>query len=168
MFPTRRSAAGPRSTRARDLLILADDRMCFGCGSRNPQGLRLTFTLDAHARRISTAWTPSKRFQGYADIVHGGMTGLVLDELVGNLLWKLGMPAVTAELMVRFHRPVRVGQPLVCEAWIAEHSRKAFGRVIHMAAEARTPDGVVMVSAAARCVRIESRWRPEKRSKEGS
>ena len=32
----------------------------------------------------------SKHHQGFKNIVHGGMIGLVLDELMGNLLWKTG------------------------------------------------------------------------------
>ena len=141
--------------------------MCYGCGQRNPQGLRLTFDVDPKQLRIRTRWTPQKVHQGYADIVHGGMTALVLDELMGNLLWKLRHPGVTAELTVRFRRPVRVGQPLACEAWVAKSSRGMAGRVIWMEAEATPSTGMVMARATARCVRIgEIHGGSHRRSKE--
>ena len=129
---------------------LADDRMCFGCGGRNPRGLKLKFTLDSRHRRIHTRWVPSKEFQGYADIVHGGMIGLVLDELMVNLLWKLKLPSVTAEMTVRFFRPAPVGAPLECEAWIASEK----GRLYGMEATSRTPKGQLVAQATAKCVRV--------------
>ena len=129
---------------------LADDRMCFGCGDRNPRGLKLKFTLDSRHRRIRTRWVPSKEFQGYADIVHGGMIGLVLDELMVNLLWKLKLPAVTAEMTVRFFQPASVGVPLRCEAWVASEK----GRLCGMEAIAKTPQGRLIAQATAKCLRV--------------
>lgn len=133
-------------------LSLADDQMCIGCGSRNPQGLHLTFELDVEHQRITTRWTPQKVHQGYTDIVHGGMTALVLDELMGNLLWKLQRPSVTAELTVRFRQPACVGQPLVCEAHIDSEAR----RQVWMTATAKTEGGAVVAEARARCVEVRT------------
>ena len=129
---------------------LADDRMCFGCGSRNPRGLKLEFTLDSRHRRIRTRWVPSKEFQGYADIVHGGMIGLVLDELMVNLLWKLKLPSVTAEMTVRFFQPASVATPLECEAWIVSEK----GRLYGMEATAKTSKGRLIAQATTKCVRV--------------
>ena len=134
-------------------LQLADDQMCFGCGGRNGRGLKLKFSLNVARRRIRTRWVPSKEFQGYADIVHGGMIGLVLDELMGNLLWKLGQPSVTAEMSVRFLKPARVGGPLDAEARIVSQK----GRVCIVEAEARDAAGDAVAEAKARFVRIKTR-----------
>ena len=135
-------------------LQLADDQMCFGCGGRNARGLRLKFTLTAGGRRIRTVWTPSKEHQGYADITHGGMIGLVLDELMGNLLWKLGHPSVTAEMTVRFRRPAHVGERLACEARITEEVKGRARPVYRMEAVARNRKGDLVAQAAARCVQV--------------
>ena len=129
---------------------LADDQMCFGCGSRNARGLKLQFTLDEARHRIRTEWTPIKEHQGYAEIVHGGMIGLVLDELMGNLLWKMGRPSVTAEINVRFLKPADVGKPLRGEAWISSHR----GRVCVAEAVARDAAGNVVAEAKGRFVQI--------------
>lgn len=131
-------------------LSLADDQMCIGCGARNPHGLHLAFELDVPHQRITTRWTPAKTHQGYTDLVHGGMTALVLDELMGNLLWQLQRPSVTAELTVQFRRPARVGQPLLCDARIESDAR----RQVWMTASAKTTDGAVVAEARARYVQV--------------
>ena len=131
---------------------LADDRICFGCGPRNPRGLKLKFRLDPARRILKTRWTPTKELQGYAGIVHGGMIALVLDELMGNLLWTLKRPAVTAEMTVRFHRPARVHQPLIAQARVKSQR----GRVFEMEAQIRTPAGKRVASASAICVVVSA------------
>lgn len=128
--------------------------MCIGCGSKNPRGLKLTFDFDPAHRRIRTRWTPSKEFQGYAGIVHGGMIGLVLDELMVNLLWTLKLPSVTAQMTVRFHRPARVGQTLKCEAGILSQKGQLYRKVYEMEAVARTLKGKLIARATALCVQV--------------
>ena len=131
-------------------LQLADDQMCFGCGGKNARGLKLKFTFDDAHHRIRTEWTPSKEHQGYADIVHGGMIGLVLDELMGNLLWKLGRPSVTAEMSVRFLKLAHVGKPLKGKAWISSQK----GRVCIVEAAARDAADDLVAQAKGRFVQI--------------
>ena len=128
--------------------------MCFGCGEENPRGLKLRFKIDPDRSRIRTRWTPSKEFQGYADIVHGGIIGLILDELMVNLLWSLGRPSVTAELTVRFLRPARVGDPIDFEGWITSEKEAGKRIVYKMESAAREPAGRVVAEAAATCVRV--------------
>ncbi len=130
---------------------LTDDQMCFGCGRRNPKGLKLTFSADPRRKRLRARWVPSKEFQGYAEIVHGGMIGLVLDELMGNLLWLQKSPAVTAQMTVSFLRPARVGQPLECEACVVERK----GRLFRMEAEAKTSAGQLVARVNARFISMK-------------
>ena len=129
---------------------LADDHLCFGCGTKNSRGLHLNFTVDAQRRLIKTRWTPTKEFQGYADIVHGGMIALVLDEIMVNLLWKLGLPSVTAEMTVRFHQTAKVNEPLDFEAHIGSHKNRLF----RMKATARSRDEQIVATASATCLRV--------------
>ena len=127
------------------MLKLADDQLCFGCGAKNPRGLHLKFTVDEKRRTIRTQWTPTKEFQGYADIVHGGMTTLVLDETMGNLLWKLGRPSVSAEIAVRFLHPAKVGESLQIEAEILSEK----DRVTRMRGVAKSAEGKIVATADA-------------------
>lgn len=130
--------------------------MCIGCGAKNPRGLKLAFDFDPAHRRIRSRWTPLKEHQGYKNIVHGGMTGLVLDELMANLLWKLNLPSVTAKLTVKFLRPAKASEPLDCEAWILSEGKKSHRRQYEIAASARNSRGVLVAQASARCIQVQS------------
>lgn len=91
--------------------LLIDDHLCFGCGSLNPIGLKLTFTWDSD--RYQTQWLPDAVYQGWAGRVHGGMLALVLDETLSRAaLDRYGLEWVTAELTTRLIRPATIGVPL--------------------------------------------------------
>ena len=128
---------------------LADDQGCFGCGSKNFVGLKLKFRMDRRRRRLATDWIPTKDLQGYAGIVHGGMTALVLDEVMGNLLWTLKRPSVTAQMSVRFLKPAYVGEKIHCQA----HLKEEKGRVLHVEAVA-TRAGQKIAQASGVYIRI--------------
>ena len=138
------------SPKKKVFLTLADDQMCFGCGSLNPRGLRLHFTLDSKKKRLKSRWTPTKEFQGYQDILHGGILGLILDEMMVNLLWKLNRPSVTAKLEVRFLQPAKVDEPIDFEAHIGSQE----GRVTRMQAKAATAAGKAIAQASAMCIQL--------------
>ena len=62
--------------------ILENDHYCFGCGTLNPIGLKLTFKWDGD--KYSALWTPQREHQGRAGRVHGGLLALVLDEALSR------------------------------------------------------------------------------------
>jgi len=82
---------------------LEDDKNCFVCGNKNSYGLQLRFTIDKD-NAMHTEFMPQKHHQGFKDIVHGGLIGLILDEIMVNLAWKMGKNAVTAEFNVRLKK----------------------------------------------------------------
>jgi len=129
-------------------LDLSDDSMCFCCGSRNPDGLGLRFSYDGE--EVSTTVSFPKRFQGYRDIVHGGLLSTVLDEVMVTLLIKMGELAATAELRVRFLKPLRVDEPIEVRAWLLERR----GRVFRVAAAATLLDGTEIATAESTCVSV--------------
>ncbi len=95
-------------------LRLEDDHMCYVCGQGNAQGLRLSFEHPEKGRLKATL-SFSKHHQGFKNIVHGGMLAMVLDEMMVNLAWKEGIPAVTAELIVRLKKPTHIGEKVHLE-----------------------------------------------------
>lgn len=128
----------------------ADDHQCFICGSLNAQGLRLEFVPQGAC--LSTRWTAEKRFQGYADVVHGGIISSVLDEVMVNLPWKLhGAPVSTAELTVRFKKPAPVGADLEFTAYVVERGR----RLWQLRSECRGADGTLYAEATAKAIGIQ-------------
>ena len=127
---------------------LIDDRMCFACGKLNPDGLHLEF--EPRGDGIATTIAFPKKFQGYRDVVHGGLLSTVLDETMVTLLNEKGLHAVTGELTVRFLRPVPVGERVEVTAELGGHR----GRVYTVTAEATLEDGTVAARAESRCVAL--------------
>ncbi|OGS22649.1 MAG: hypothetical protein A2252_03460 [Elusimicrobia bacterium RIFOXYA2_FULL_39_19] len=103
---------------------LLDDHMCFACGERNPEGLNLNFLLDTQNKTLTAKFTPSKKYQGFKDIVHGGIIALIIDEVMANLAFKLSIPAVTAEISVKFIKPALVNSELTFTGKIKDDSKK--------------------------------------------
>ncbi|MFD5316556.1 PaaI family thioesterase [Streptomyces sp. NPDC127098] len=81
---------------------------------------------------------------GYA---HGGMSAMLLDELMGHACAAAGTPAMTISLRLRYQGPVPVGTPLRIAARIA----RTEGRKLHVdgsiATEA-TPDTALVTAEA--------------------
>jgi uncharacterized protein (TIGR00369 family) len=127
-------------------LELRDDRMCFACGKDNADGLRLEFTFGDN--EVETTFSFPKKYQGYRDVVHGGLLSTVLDEVMVTLVNRLGRLAVTAELNVRFLNPLEVETEFTATAWLEETR----GRVHRVAASAVLLDGTEVARATSRCI----------------
>lgn len=127
---------------------LRDDRHCFVCGEKNIHGLKLKFDLVGNT--MKTTFRPDKKYQGYADIVHGGFIGLILDEMMVNLPWKLGMRVVTAEYTIRLKNPARINEELEFTSRIAEDK----GRLVLVEGDAKKSDGTIIALAAGKCMKV--------------
>jgi uncharacterized protein (TIGR00369 family) len=87
---------------------LRDAGVCFACGKDNPHGLQLPIRkVDGH---VELDWAVPLRFQGWQDIIHGGIVATILDELCAWAGTEAGFNVVTAELQVRWRQPLRAGQ----------------------------------------------------------
>nr|MQY82011.1 hypothetical protein [Dehalococcoidia bacterium] len=60
----------------------AGQGMCFGCGKKNPFGLRLKFRRDGGGVRAE--FTPGEYYQSWTNIIHGGIITAILDEAMGH------------------------------------------------------------------------------------
>lgn len=109
---------------------LRDNQRCYVCGPKNPIGLAVNFTIDRDAKRSMARFTPKEDHQGYQGIVHGGILSSLLDEAMVKLAFSLGIPAVTAEITVKFKSPAASGEELEVSGRIIEESR----RLIHASA----------------------------------
>ncbi len=93
---------------------------CYVCGPKNAAGLRVDFEFDDTKRRIRGRFTPRTEHEGWENVVHGGIIASLLDEAMVKLAAQLGMPAVSAEMTVRFKMPARPGEELVVEGRIVD------------------------------------------------
>ena len=129
----------------------ADDKQCLVCGSANPIGLKLLFRVEGD--ELVTEWVAEKRFQGYADVLHGGIIATILDETMVNLPWKRdSVPVISAELNVRFIQPAKIGERLIFRAKAGDVSK----RLISTTSICKTASGTLIAEATAKCVKIKN------------
>jgi uncharacterized protein (TIGR00369 family) len=128
---------------------LVDDQMCFVCGKKNGGGLQLDFELVGQDE-VRTSFLPTQQFQGFRDIVHGGIIAAILDEVMVNGCWLRGVRAVTGKLEVRLKRPARVGDRLHFAGRIVRDG----GKTVEMQGEATTAEGVVVAEGRGILVRV--------------
>ncbi len=121
---------------------LRDNQGCYVCGTKNPSGLGVVFQIDRTAQTISARFTPAAAHQGFEGIVHGGVLSALLDEAMGKLAFSLGIPAVTAEITVKFKSPASPGAELTITGRITQETRRL------IQAEAKIEKGRVLIAEA--------------------
>jgi acyl-coenzyme A thioesterase PaaI-like protein len=90
-------------------------RSCFVCGEANPQGLRAEIYQVGDL--IEMTFRPRRDHVGWQDVVHGGLVGTVLDELMTWAAIVDGRRAYFAvDMTVRFKAPVTPEQPCLVRA----------------------------------------------------
>lgn len=98
--------------------------MCFGCGPKNPAGLKLTFEEDGEM--LQARWEPDPNFQGYINVLHGGIIATLLDEVGAWCIYiKAGTSGVTSSLKVRYLKPVHISKGMItAEARLIQKKEK--------------------------------------------
>lgn len=121
---------------------LRDNERCYVCGKKNPIGLTVDFKIDRDARTIKAAFIPADDHQGYEGIVHGGILSSLLDEAMAKLAFTVGLPAVTAEMTVKFKASAAPGQELLVTGKLTHETRRL------ILAEAKIERGPVVIAEA--------------------
>jgi uncharacterized protein (TIGR00369 family) len=86
-----------------------EKNLCFGCGPANPAGLKLTFEEDDE--KLYAEWQPLVHFQGYVNVLHGGIIATLLDEVGAWCInVKAGTSGVTSSMMVKYLKPVYISK----------------------------------------------------------
>jgi uncharacterized protein (TIGR00369 family) len=89
--------------------FVGSDSNCFACGENNKDGLHLKFAKLEDS--VEAFFVPEKKFEGWDNIIHGGIVSTLLDEAMSHAIFKfMDVTVVTAEMTVRFIRPLRVGR----------------------------------------------------------
>ena len=94
---------------------------CVVCSPANGRSLCLEFTA-SNDGGAQACFNCAKAFEGYADMLHGGVIASLLDGAMTNCMFARGIPAMTAELTVRFRHPVVVNHVARVRAWIERSS----------------------------------------------
>jgi acyl-coenzyme A thioesterase PaaI-like protein len=120
-------------------------RNCFVCGRENPLGLKMDF-YTTKPGIVEAQINLRKDYEGFPDIVHGGILSAILDEVTGRAQMSFkDRFMVTAQLTMRFRMPVLVDQNytvLGVAGDIKGRVSKSTGQILDM-------DGRIMAEADA-------------------
>ncbi len=134
---------------------------CFGCSPHNDHGLQLEFR--SHPDGLQARFQFGRTHESYPGVVHGGMTGVICDEIMGNLIvLRTHLTAFTTAMKVRYIAPLLVGTTYDCVARLRQPApasgsgsaggpESGVGPVtgVQAAAEILGPDGATMATATA-------------------
>jgi acyl-coenzyme A thioesterase PaaI-like protein len=128
---------------------------CFICGDNNDIGLKARFYFDGD--KAYTETVAERRFEGYADIYHGGITSALLDEVMIKALLARDIYVMTVELTVRFRKPVYIGQKLLFEGAL----EKRQGRLYITTGEVRTGEGEVVATGSGKYIEVKANMKEQ-------
>jgi acyl-coenzyme A thioesterase PaaI-like protein len=135
-----------------DTAPFLDNDFCFACGSQNPLGLQLSFYREGSM--LCTRVVPTAHWQGWENVMHGGIQATIFDDLMSNLLFRIERAfVVTVELNTRFRAPVPLDRELLFTAETLGHR----GRLWEARSELRIhdePDGKVLSEATGRFMKV--------------
>ncbi|HDZ41158.1 MAG TPA: PaaI family thioesterase [Bacteroidetes bacterium] len=116
---------------------------CFGCSKSNPIGLKLEFEEDDDY--VTAAWEPEEYYQGYINVLHGGIIATMLDEVgAWCVTVKTGTAGVTSELRVRYLKPVFMNNGrILLKARIV----KTEGRIVYLKCDLSDGNGKICAEA---------------------
>lgn len=130
-------------------------RMCFVCGESNPAGVHVRF-YEQEDGSLLARFMGVNHHQGYPGRMHGGVITAILDETIGRAImirYGEAIWGVTAELNVRFRRPVPLGVELTALGRIATENSRLF----EGSGELLLPDGTVAVEATGKYIKLDIR-----------
>lgn len=128
-----------------------NNNLCFACGKENPIGLKLDIRVLDNGELVMAEYVPPVHFQGWANVVHGGILSTLLDEIITYVaMAKLQSPAVTAQLDIRFRKPAPVGSRLI----ITGKPVGGKGRLIEALAQVHLTDGTLIAEATGKCLKV--------------
>jgi acyl-coenzyme A thioesterase PaaI-like protein len=82
---------------------------CFGCSPGNRIGLHLTFIEEND--EIVSHWDPDTNFQGYFNILHGGIQATLMDEIASWTVYvKVKTAGFTSKAEIRYLKTVGMDQ----------------------------------------------------------
>ncbi|MEO3783032.1 PaaI family thioesterase [Actinocorallia sp. B10E7] len=94
---------------------------------------------------VRTGFTLNTVYEGPPGLVHGGVSAMIMDQLLGLAANGRGVSGLTATLEMRYRRPTPLGEPLTAEARID----RVEGRRTHAVGRILNAEGKVTIEAAA-------------------
>lgn len=131
--------------------MLKDSGRCFACGKDNPQGLKLVVRKTPDG--VELDYVLPEHFAGWQGIAHGGIVATILDELLAWACTNAGRNCVTAEMSVRYRKPVKTGSPLKGYGRVTGEK----GRLLFTEARLLDESGTLVAEATGKMMQVEGR-----------
>ena len=112
---------------------------CFGCSPNNPLGLKMEFFREED--EIVCTWLPGEDYQGFHDVLHGGIQATMMDEIASwVVLVILDTAGVTYQLQSKYRKPVHIskGKITLRAKLVSQHRRIASIGVVLLDGEGNT------------------------------
>lgn len=91
---------------------------CVVCWDRHPFGLKVDYRVVGE-HRVAGAFACGKSYEGYSNVIHGGIVSTLLDGAMASCMLAKGIEAYTVDLRVRYRGPVEIGIPATLHAeWL--------------------------------------------------
>ncbi len=126
---------------------ILNDQHCFCCGKDNDKGLKLKFEYPIEGTAETSLVVPGY-FTGWENLTHGGLISMLLDETMAHACIGSKLIGVTAELTVRFKKPLPVNTEIIVKGTMAEVK----GRIALTTGEIKDAAGTVYATGKARFI----------------
>lgn len=127
-----------------------DNKRCFVCGKANAAGLQIEFRKNAERGESAADIVIPERFQGWENIVHGGILATVLDEAMIYAAAARGFWCVTGEITVRFVKPASTLTPYALKGRLIQDK----GRIILAESVLLDADGQEAAKATGKLFKV--------------
>ena len=128
---------------------------CFVCGDKNISGLKADFYYDGE--KAFTEIEALEQFEGYKGIYHGGVISSLLDEVMIKAILAEDIYVVTAEMTVKYIRPVQVGEKL----YFTGRMVKNRGKLYFTEGEVKDKNGELYASATGKYIEVNDRLKAQ-------
>ncbi|MBN1150934.1 PaaI family thioesterase [candidate division WOR-3 bacterium] len=97
---------------------------CFACSPHNEHGLQLEFFEGKD--EVTTSFKTKRQFEGFPGMLHGGIAGTVLDEI---MFWacfaKTQIMTVTMSLEIKYRLPLKLDREYKARGKVLEVKRRS-------------------------------------------
>jgi len=126
---------------------IRNDQHCFCCGKDNDKGLKLKFSYPSDGKAETHLIVPNY-FTGWEKLTHGGLISMLLDETMAHACISSKLTGVTAELTVRFKKPL----PVETEIFVSGEMTETKMRIAFTSGKISDASGTVYATAKARFI----------------
>lgn len=140
-------------------MAIENNDNCFVCGTKNPFGFQVKPEIIDEGAAVRIECTPESHWQGWANMLHGGILSTLLDEAITHVgISTFQQPAVTAQLEVRFRNPAPTGVKL----HVLAERIKASRRLVEAKATVTLTDGTLIASGAGKVMPVNENFAPQR------